>query len=118
MKRTPLKRKSWMKRSQKPMKKTALKRGISQLKRTKLKQVGTKQAKKLKSYAKKKKEYYEEHPNCERCNSASNLTLHHKMGRGQFLDDERYFMTACMTCHDEIEGNKKQARKDGWILYK
>ena len=78
MKRTPLKRKTPMKRSQKPMKRTPLK-----------KQSQSKSAKeKRKSYAVAKKEYMEDRGDkkhhCERCRGLfgiTNLDLHHMAGR-------------------------------------
>ncbi len=52
------------------------------------------------------------------CASGFGVTPHHKMGRGKYIDDERYLMTVCPIHHAWIEAFKKEARKLGYILYK
>ena len=124
MKRTPLKRKTPMKRSQKPLKRTPLK-----------KQSQSKSAKeKRKSYASAKKEYMHdrgsEKHHCERCEGLfgiTNLDLHHKAGRSGSSENEHgtmernlinkaTFMAVCRDCHDWIHRNPKESRKMGWLI--
>lgn len=126
MKRKPLKRKTPMKRSQKPMKRTPLKR-----------QSSSKSAKeKRASYSKAKKEYMEfdrlngvKHC-CEACGKhfgIENLDLHHKAGRkGSSLNEDGImernltnkatFMAVCRTCHDWIHKNPIESREKGWLI--
>ncbi len=123
MKRTPLRRKTPMKRSQKPMKRTPLKR-----------QSSSKSAKeKRKSYASAKKEYMEGRKNkhhCERCEGLigiERLDLHHKAGRSgssenelgemeRNLTNKATFMAVCRNCHDYIHKFPKEAREKGWLI--
>lgn len=126
MKRTPLKRKTPMKRSQKPLKRTPLKKQ-SQSKSSKEKRA---------SYSKAKKEYMEfdrlngfKHC-CEKCKKnvgIENLDLHHKAGRtgssiNQYGEMERNltnkatFMAVCRTCHNWIHENPKESREMGWLI--
>ena len=112
MKRTPLKRKTPMKRNQKPLKRTPLKR-VSQSKNAKAKR---------KSYASAKREYMEdrENPNhCERCEvelGIKFLDLHHKAGRGKNLSNKSTFTAICRPCHDWIHAHPKDARETGWLV--
>ncbi len=101
------------------------------MKRTPLKKASKSYAKALETYRKHTKPMWLElHPRCEfiilgedspmrwACGANYNVTVHHKMGRGKYLNDMRYFMTACPECHDWIESNKRKARELGYILYK
>lgn len=82
-----------------------------------IKRVSTKQAKRLANYSVTKAIYMASHPNCERCGARSEH-LHHKMGRGIYLDNPNFYCALCANCHQWAEDNKNQARQDGWILYK
>ncbi len=124
MKRTPLKRKTPMKRSQKPMKRTPLKRQ-SQSKNAKEKRKG---------YATAKKEYMHDRGSkkhhCERCEGLYGieyLDLHHKSGRAgssvneegimeRNLTNKATFMAVCRCCHDWIHRNPKESREAGWLI--
>jgi hypothetical protein len=53
----------------------------------------------------------------ELCGNSNLVDLHHKMGRGKHINDDRYFMTVCRHHHQWIENYKRQARKLGYILY-
>ena len=112
MKRTPLKRK------------TPLKRGNSQLKRTPLKKISkSKSATDRRSkYAKSKKEYMSNRKfpdSCERCGDTvgiKNLDLHHKAGRsGDFMHDQDFFAALCRTCHNQVHEYPKESREAGWL---
>ena len=97
------------------------------MKRTRLRSLSDKQAERLKVYNRVKAEYLKANPTCEfvttdgyanyRCKSKSK-DIHHKMGRGRYTADVKYFMAVCREHHDWIENNKKAARLRGYILYK
>lgn len=121
MKRSPIKRKVGLKRSIKPMKKTALRK------------VSKKQIRRLGDYKKTMQEYLAAHDFCERCGldfrHGHAKSLHHKRGRGKYLADPRYYSALCISrhnhftneyiegCHDWVEAHKKEARNEGWVLY-
>jgi hypothetical protein len=78
-----------------------------------------------------KPNWLKEHPRCEfhldetscmlpgwRCGDQWGVTIHHKMGRGKYLNDTDYFMTVCPEHHTWIEDHKRAARELGYILYK
>ena len=117
MKRTPLKRKTPLKRSSTPMK------------RTPLKKVSTSPHKveRRKKYEKNKKTYLKKNPNCEICGCKGKLDLHHKAGRSGTSPnkknemEENYtnmmtFMAVCRICHDFIHRNPKESREKGWLV--
>jgi len=54
----------------------------------------------------------------ERCVMAAMTVPHHKMRRGKYLADQRYFFAACAFHHSWLESNKREARNRGYILYK
>ena len=105
MKRTPLKRKTPLKRSQKP------------LKRSPLRKVSSKQSKRLTAYSKAKQEYAKEHPICEVKGCASLAQdLHHKAGRGSKIADKEYFMAICRYHHSFCHANPSWARANGYLV--
>lgn len=98
-----------------------------------IKPISNKMAKSLEVYAKKKKAYLKEHPECEahfcNCNTKPDqLTIHHKMGRVGFATDEKraldipllidsdYFLAVCITAHRWVEDNVAQAKSWGYSL--
>lgn len=69
----------------------------------------------LKTYRKRRDNYFKEHPICEfpNCNS-KNITLHHSKGRcGAFLTDKRWFKSLCQKHHSWCELNPLEAQKLG-----
>lgn len=101
------------------------------MRRTRLRRESVKHRERRLSYEVKKVVWLRKHPNCQfefhdcydtpigvLCNSPFMCDLHHKMGRGKYLDDERFFMTLCREHHDWVECNKREARIRGYILYK
>tara|TARA_B100001939_G_C16927365_1_gene612338 strand:+ start:1707 stop:2051 length:345 start_codon:yes stop_codon:yes gene_type:complete len=114
MKRTPLKRK------------TPLKRGTSQLKRTPLNKVSKSKSstERRNKYAKAKREYMHDRGSkkdyCERCEGkfgVDRLDLHHKAGRaGSKIYDKEFFAVLCRSCHDEVHKYPKQSREEGWLI--
>jgi hypothetical protein len=67
----------------------------------------------LKTYRKRRDDYFKEHPICEfpDCNS-QDITLHHMKGRiGAFLTDIRYFKSLCGKHHRYVEENPLESFK-------
>ena len=76
-------------------------------------------------YEREKEKWFKEHPRCQfavhedlECGLSYPITLHHKMGRGKYLADPRFFQTLCLNHHAFVEAHKKEARRLGYILYK
>lgn len=103
MKKTALKRKTPLKRSSKPMK------------RSWINPVSKKRHKELIIYGQLRDEYMMAHPRCERC-GAQSQDLHHKAGRGSRLNDVTLFCSLCRPCHDWVHAHANQAREDGWLI--
>lgn len=98
MKRTPLKRK------------TPLKRG------GRLRPVSKKRAKQNKEYFIYRNLYLNNHPTCERCGSKASQ-IHHKRGRFQDrLNEMEFFMSVCHSCHEWIHRNPLEAYAKGYLL--
>ena len=98
MKRSPLKRK------------TPLKRG------GRLRPVSKKRAKQNKEYSIYRNLYLNNHPACERCGSKA-TQIHHKRGRFQDrLNEMEFFMSVCHTCHEWIHRNPLEAYAKGYLL--
>lgn len=54
-------------------------------------------------------------PLCRRCRRRHATEGHHPWGQiGALI---LLFFPICRICHEEVEGNKRQARAEGWILY-
>jgi hypothetical protein len=75
------------------MKRTPLKR------KTPLRKVSKKQAVKNSLYGKQRKEYLTQHPTCEICGAPA-TDVHHKSGRGAHTNDKSTFCALCRKCHD------------------
>src|ERR1700738_260580 len=62
------------------------------------------------------------HPTCQflwcgiPCGSKNGATVHHKKGRGKYLNDIRYFLTTCTTHHAYIHKNPKWSYEHGWLI--
>lgn len=98
MKRSPLKRK------------TPLKRG------GRLRPVSKKRAKQMKSYLDIRRTFLEQNQACEICGDKS-TQIHHKKGRFQErLNDTELFMPICRSCHDWIHRNPMEAYAKGYML--
>jgi len=98
MKRSPLKRK------------TPLKRG------GRLRPVSKKRAKQIKEYAKVRQEYLSLNPSCEICGK-SGTQIHHKKGRFQErLNDKNFFMSVCSCCHQWIHNNPQVAYAKDYMV--
>ena len=87
MKRSPLKRKTPMKRG------------------GRLRPVSKKRAKQNKAYSEFRKDHLSKNPFCEICGERA-TQIHHKRGRFQErLNDTEFFMAVCMACHNWIHRN-------------
>jgi hypothetical protein len=100
------------------------------MKRSPLKRESSRHRERRLNYEHKKAVWLKEHPGCQYeflgnydkpigviCNKTFMAGIHHKMGRGKYLDDERYFMTLCPIHHKFVEDNKNLSRRRGYILY-
>ena len=81
-----------------------------------MKPYSKKRGKQVREYNKLKIEYLRENPDCGRCGEPAG-TIHHKKGRmGELLLNTKYFMPACMPCHDWIESHPNWAKVEGYSL--
>lgn len=102
------------------MKRTALSRGDSKLKRSRLRPIGKRGAADREAIAAVRAEVLKRAENrCERCGVSSRevgaLHLHHRKMRSQGGTHEAANLNAlCLTCHDEIHLGAKDAGK--WIV--
>ena len=69
-----------------------------------------------KIYAVLRKDFMKDNPACKA--GLSNCTkkateIHHKKGRGILLNEVKYFLPVCSTCHKWIELHPKEAVKEG-----
>jgi len=106
MKRTPLKRK------------TPLKRGGNGLRKTRLSPVSKARAAGLAVYRALRAFLTPHYTCCARCEQNAWEDLHHpyKRGKGRKLWKLLCVMPVCRRCHDEIHSNENQAREDGWLV--
>jgi hypothetical protein len=112
MKRSPLKRKTPLKNGT-PMKRSCVR----------IAPRSDRRAGQEKLYAKAKREYQAEHPQCEFVGCTRSLLkgdlidLHHKASRtGSLLYNEDYFASLCRQHHDWCHAHPSQARAAGWIV--
>ncbi len=91
MKRTPLKRKTPMKRISKARQEAS------------------------KIYSELRKKFLQELPSCEVCTKAKSTDVHHKKGRGKFYLDVESWLSVCRRCHDRIHASPIWARKNGYL---
>jgi hypothetical protein len=99
MKRSPIKRKTPLKRSGR-----------------KLRPVSKKRARENRAYTRLREWYLEQNPACEICGKKA-TQIHHKRGRfGARLNEKEYFMAICMACHDWIHKNPMEAYAKGYML--
>lgn len=110
------------------MKRTPLKR------KTPLKKVSRKQKTRLDKYMDARRAFIEELENYDsslRCQVCSDLVcsgrsmvtlrvgteVHHMKGRvGSLLWNQDFFLWVCRVHHDQIHQNPKEARKNGWLV--
>jgi len=102
------------------MKRSYIKRSTKPLKRTPMKKVSTRQAKRLRTYRQLRRLYLDQHPFCEVCKTAHATDIHHKGDgegpkRGSNTNKVEHWMAVCRPCHDRIENNKSWARSQGYL---
>ena len=98
------------------MRKTPLKRSTKPLKRTPLARVSTAQQKRLLAYYCERKTYLEQHPTCEVCKQSPATEIHHKAGRGSKTADPSMFLAVDRECHRRIHDNPSWARENGFLI--
>lgn len=70
-----------------------------------------------KLYYKARKEHLSDDPKCRICRKKNATTIHHMKGRiGTLIYDKRWFLSACMPCHEEIELNPLWAKEQGYSI--
>lgn len=114
---------------------TSLRRGTSQLKRTPIRRVSKKRAKQLREYTKLRNEFLALHPICQVWlkengieettenvfllmlrNAPASTEIHHMNRRnGARLNDESEWLAVCRGCHQWIHNNPRAARAAGWL---
>lgn len=85
------------------------------MKKTYIKRISKNRASKLREYSLLSKEYLSEHPQCEVCGDPSEV-LHHKRGRGIYLNRTEWFLACCNLCHNRIHRSPGWARSQGFML--
>lgn len=82
---------------------------------SKIRPLSSKMRVKLAEYRKVRDEYLKENPNCARCGTNQNISLHHLKGRiGDNLTDKNNFMTLCIPCHQWATEFTKDAIEQGF----
>jgi len=66
-------------------------------------------------YFKLARTFKREHPICQKCGEARATDVHHKFGRGKFLNDVSTFVALCRSCHDWVHAHPKEAREAGLL---
>lgn len=99
MKRTPIVRRTPLKRSTKP-----------------IPRVSAKQRARHADYAPRAQAFKKANPTCQVCNHRRTDDVHHKSKRsGPNMSDESTFLAVCRTCHNWIHENPGSARKMGCL---
>ncbi len=111
------------------MKRSQIKRGTSQLKRTPLKRVSDKLKPELRRYASLKRVWREMNRVClaspviagadpfaaAYCEGKADENPHHMMRRGPYLNDTSTWLPVCLSCHRWIESHATKSRELGLI---
>ena len=86
-------------------------------KRKRIRGVSIQRERENKLYSKARKEHLSDDPNCGVCRNKKATTVHHMKGRiGPLIYDKRWFLSACMPCHEEIELNPQWAKEQGYSI--
>ena len=84
-----------------------------------IKKVSDKLGKELKIYSLKRLIYLKEHPCCQvqvkGCEGKA-TTVHHKKGRGKYLNDTDTWLGCCMPCHRILEEYPTFAKDSGFSV--
>lgn len=105
MKRSPL------------VRKTPLKRGTVQLARAALRPRSSKRAAEMVDRRALVARVLSAHPVCERCDAARSTDVHepHTRARGGSITDPSNVRAVCRACHDWIHAHPAQAAAEGWL---
>jgi len=86
------------------------------LRKTAIRKVSRKREMELKVYRVLREEYLREHPCCEFPGCATRAQdIHHKKGRGKWLNVSDHFMGLCRHHHRWIHDHPSQARGLGYL---
>lgn len=97
------------------MKRSRLKRSTKPLRRTRLRRVSKRQASRLTEYYKVRKDFLATHELCEMGCGRASCDVHHRLGRGQYLCDVRFFLALCRPCHEKAHRFPAWARENGYL---
>lgn len=120
MKRTPLRRKTPLRRMSQKAYARAFVNGIPKPRKP-LKKVSKSQSRRLREYYAVRNAYLAEHPACAICLlldqvPAPAVEVHHTRGRaGRLLADARFFAPSCRKCRDVPHDNPRWAREVGLL---
>ena len=80
-----------------------------------MRNVSTKQAGKLRVYAKLRTEFLTEHPFCGTGCGNRSVDIHHTEGRGANLNRTETWLAVCRNCHRWIHAYPNTARRQGFL---
>ena len=92
------------------MKRTPLRR------KTPIKRVSKRRRAEMKDYSAKREKLLTASPVCEVCKRADSTDVHHKKGRGRYYLRVDTWLAVCRTCHGRIHEYPQWARREGLIL--
>jgi hypothetical protein len=84
-----------------------------------LKNVSARRAEELRTYAKLRKQFLANHPQCQwpGC-SAKAKDVHHVRGRSFLLNEQQWWKAVCRSHHHQIHDHPEQARAVGFLAPK
>jgi len=100
------------------MRRTALRRSTKRMRRTPLRKVSNKRLTGLALYYVLRATFLSNNPQCAMCQKWDDLDLHHRRGRGKYLNDVSTFVPLCRKCHNKVHSRPKWARANGWLISK
>lgn len=92
-----------------------------------MRRVSAKHKSRLEIYYELRNKFIAEHPWCQMCiwegkaagrGARRSVDLHHRRGRGKYLNDRSTFCALCREHHDFIHSHGKWARRNGWLISK
>ena len=103
-------RKAWL------LRKTPLKRSTKPLRRTSLRRVSKKRRKQMHAYSLLRSAFLEAHPVCQVCDMARSVDVHHKAKRGKNYLNVDTWLAVCRQHHEAIHANPHWARSFGYLV--
>ena len=71
-------------------------------------------------YRQLRAEYLKAHPFCELAitheSKRKALHIHHRKGRGPYLNVTGYWLALCPACHTKIHSSPRESYRKGWLL--